>query len=199
MADFIHWGGLKSSESGGGGGVDLIDLMFPVGSVITNSRASFDPNTLYEGTRWERIKGRIVIGVDESDTMFNTVGKIGGHKKLQSHTHSGSTSSNGNHYHAGTAYSGGSHNHYNTLHTIGSETSTGVSMGSGSFADRVVVTKNAHDDGVIPTSYRGGHSHTLTTEYGGEHNHSFTTSSAGTGDGENMPPYITKYVWERTA
>lgn len=196
MADFIHWGGLKSSESGGGAG--LVDLMFPIGSVITNSRASFDPNTLYEGTTWQRIKGRVIVGVDESDTMFNTAGKTGGHKELQSHTHSGSTSSSGIHSHTGTTNISGDHSHYCDLQTIANEAgSTGVQMGSGSFARRVVVTRYT---GYTPLSEdRGNHSHKLTTKDSKSHTHSFTTSSAGSGNAGNLQPYITKYVWERIA
>lgn len=199
MADFIHWGGLKSSESGGGAG--LVDLMFPIGSVITNSRASFDPNTLYEGTTWQRIKGRVIVGVDENDSSFNTTGKTGGHKELQSHTHSGDTSSAGRHYHSGTTY--GSplnedpiHDHRTSFVRCSTEGSGyGLTQTAG-FKDRVLIDSNTR---INYTAKSGSHEHNLDIDYGGSHTHSFTTSSAGSGNAGNLQPYITKYVWERIA
>jgi microcystin-dependent protein len=34
------------------------------------------------------LRGRVIVGVDASDVDFDTVGKTGGHKELQSHSHS---------------------------------------------------------------------------------------------------------------
>ena len=58
----------------------LNNLIFPVGSIIYNSSADFDPNTVYGGT-WERIKGKLIFGVDEADNDFSTSGKTGGEKE----------------------------------------------------------------------------------------------------------------------
>lgn len=44
-----------------------------------------DPNKLYVGTTWVRVKGRVIVGVDESQSEFNTVNKTGG-AKTHSHT-----------------------------------------------------------------------------------------------------------------
>lgn len=185
-----------SSNSGGGVSIDLI---FPIGSVITNSSPTFDPNKLYEGTTWQRIKGRVIVGVDENDTSFNTINKTGGHKELQSHTHSGSTNTTGGHTHSGRSDTDGSHSHYTDLRTISSEAGTsGVAMENpGSFAKRVVVTRTT---AYTPSSEsRGDHYHQLTINNAGSHSHSVTIKSSGSGNGGNLPPYITKYVWERTA
>lgn len=186
--------------SGGGGSSQFpIDLIFPVGSVITNSNASFDPNKLYEGTTWVRIKGKVVVGVDESDNSFKTVNKTGGHKELQSHTHTGSTNTAGGHTHSGRSDTDGSHSHYTGLRTISSEAGTsGMAMENpGSFAKRVVVTPTT---AYTPSSEsRGDHYHQLTINSAGSHSHTVTINSSGSGNGGNLPPYITKYVWERTA
>lgn len=59
---------------------------YPIGSIYI-STSSTDPST-YFGGKWERYaKGRVIVGIDESQSEFNSSGKIGGSKALQSHTH----------------------------------------------------------------------------------------------------------------
>ena len=59
---------------------NAINNLFPVGFIIGVDNAEFDPNTSWGGT-WERIKGRVIVGVDEDDTDFNISGKTGGEKE----------------------------------------------------------------------------------------------------------------------
>ena len=40
----------------------------------------FDPNKIWPG-KWERIKGCVLVGVDEDDSDFNVSGNSGGEKK----------------------------------------------------------------------------------------------------------------------
>lgn len=75
-------------------GKQLLDLIVPVGTQIYNSQKEFDPNAIYPGTKWERIKGFVLGGIDEEDsdtdehTSFNQVaGKNIGSKWLQEHQH----------------------------------------------------------------------------------------------------------------
>lgn len=98
--------------------VNLIDFIFPIGTVITNSNADFDPNIVYSGTTWKRIKGKVIIGVDESDTDFNSSDIIGGEKfhaltinEMPIHSHSASGGTAGSHSHTGSAASAGAHTH----------------------------------------------------------------------------------------
>lgn len=72
---------------------DLLNMFYPVGSVYETMDSSFDPNEKWGGT-WERIKGRVLIGVDENDSDFNIAEKTGGEKthtlvvsELPHHTH----------------------------------------------------------------------------------------------------------------
>lgn len=72
---------------------DLLNMFYPVGSIYETMDSSFDPNKKWGGT-WERIKGRVLIGVDENDSDFNTAEKTGGEKthtlvvsELPRHTH----------------------------------------------------------------------------------------------------------------
>lgn len=59
---------------------NAINNLFPVGFIISVDNAEFDPNTSLGGT-WERIKGKIIIGVDENDPDFATSGLTGGEKE----------------------------------------------------------------------------------------------------------------------
>lgn len=142
-----------------------------------------DPNTLYVGTTWVRLKGKVVVGVDESQSEFNTVNKSGGAKTVQlsideipAHSHSANSNVTGSHTHADNWRSlgtppGGYHKELNGLAPGNSFGDVGVGR-----------TNNA----TIPAA--GNHSHTITignTGGGWAHN--------------NLQPYITKFLWERTS
>ncbi|HAV90211.1 MAG TPA: hypothetical protein DCW44_02920 [Eubacterium sp.] len=59
---------------------------YPVGSIYL-SVVNTNPSIWFGGT-WEQIaKGRTLVGVDTSDTDFNTVKKTGGSKQIQKHSH----------------------------------------------------------------------------------------------------------------
>lgn len=193
----------------------LVDLILPVGTVITNASSTFNPNKVYKGTTWTRIKGRVIVGVDESDTPFNKTNKTGGHKELQSHTHSAKISSGGGHGHPfssptstilTTEYEGDSF--YDAIHTVAAESSAwrneGIDPG-GSFNGRILVGEyeafgSGRYDNMID---KGKHSHKVTlpsiVDPSGAHSHTVTINSSGKGNAGNLQPYITKYVWERTA
>ena len=49
---------------------NAINNLFPVGFIISVDNAEFNPNTSWGGT-WERLKGRVIVGVDEDDTDLN--------------------------------------------------------------------------------------------------------------------------------
>ncbi|MDD3362637.1 MAG: DUF859 family phage minor structural protein [Hespellia sp.] len=75
-------------------GVNIVDFIYPVGSQIYNSKSTFNPNTLYPGTTWARIRGYVLGGVDENDKDTNTKtnfnkpsGTLMGCKQSQKHDH----------------------------------------------------------------------------------------------------------------
>ncbi len=77
-----------------------VDLIYPIGSIYL-SLNDINPNKLFGGT-WERIKGKTLVGVDESDTDFKTSKLTGGEKthkltiaEMPSHTHDCKTYGNG--------------------------------------------------------------------------------------------------------
>lgn len=58
----------------------FLDSVYPVGSVIIRADAGNYSNFL--GGTWEKFAvGKTLVGVDSTDTSFNTVGKTGGEKR----------------------------------------------------------------------------------------------------------------------
>lgn len=79
---------------------EMLDYIYPVGSILENENKEFDPNAYYGGT-WERIKGKVIVGVDEDDADFATAGNVVGEKmhvlsvnEIPSHGHSVVSSGN---------------------------------------------------------------------------------------------------------
>lgn len=65
----------------------IIDLIHPIGSIYLTVD-DINPSNLFGGT-WEHWgNGRVPVGVDTSQTEFNTVEQEGGSKYLQKHNHS---------------------------------------------------------------------------------------------------------------
>lgn len=58
---------------------NVLDLIYPIGSIIYNDDENFNPNTVFGGT-WEKIEGRMIIGLDDTDSDFNTLKATGGSK-----------------------------------------------------------------------------------------------------------------------
>ena len=58
---------------------DLLKLVFPIGSTYI-TQDSTDPKSILGFGIWERLKGRVCVGLDENDTYFNQIGKTGGEK-----------------------------------------------------------------------------------------------------------------------
>lgn len=128
--------------------VASIKVVPPVGTLITNSQSTFDPNIEYPGTTWHRIKGRIIMGVDESDPDFAVSGKMGGEKAHKL--------------------------------SIGELPAHSFEYKTNSVNNLVQVS---------PSSV-----------YGRTSDRTEKTNTLGSDEPHNnMPPYITEYVWERTA
>lgn len=162
-------------ESGGGGGSGVsIDMIYPVGSIYISASATVNPNVIFTGTQWERFgKGKTLIGVDEEDTDFATVGLEGGSKDAtvvkHSHTVTGEAASNGAH-----------------THTV-----KGTSAKTDGTPDGLCETwNNRTQDRNGSTTSNGAHTHTVTG----------TTNEVGEdGTGKNLQPFITVFMWQRVA
>lgn len=77
-------------------GKNILELIYPVGSTYI-TKENINPNEILEFGTWERLKGKVCLGLDENDTDFNKIGKIGGEK-----THKLTIEEMPNHGHDGT-------------------------------------------------------------------------------------------------
>lgn len=73
---------------------DLMQLVFPIGSTYI-TQDNTNPATILEFGTWERLKGKVCLGLDEDDEKLNEIGKTGGEKEhtltieeMPSHSHS---------------------------------------------------------------------------------------------------------------
>ena len=89
---------LNLELTGGDKGLRLhmLETIYPVGSIYINAGVATNPGTLLGFGTWTAFgTGRTIVGVDSSDTDFDTVRETGGSKthtltvdELPSHTHS---------------------------------------------------------------------------------------------------------------
>ena len=74
----------------------MLETIYPVGSIYINAGVATNPGTLLGFGTWSAFgTGRTIVGVDSSDTDFDTVRETGGSKthtltvdEIPSHTHS---------------------------------------------------------------------------------------------------------------
>ena len=94
-----------------------INSIYPVGSIII--RDDTEDMSKFLGFTWEKVfAGKVLVGVDESDDDFKTIGKTGGEKKhtltvseIPSHQHTVPAGNNpttdSNYDHVASSYGGG--------------------------------------------------------------------------------------------
>ena len=83
-------------------GTNVLEKVYPVGSIYINATNSTNPATLLGFGTWVAFgAGKVIVGLDSSDTDFDTAEETGGAKthtlttsEIPSHTHSLSTSDN---------------------------------------------------------------------------------------------------------
>ena len=118
---------------------------WPIGSIYI-SVVNSNPSKWFGGTWAAFGTGRCLVGVDTSQTEFNTVMKTGGSKELQNHRHN--------------------------------------------------ITGNFMQDTGVSAAW--GSPIQQTTGYTAQPKH-INTDYFGNGDSGNLQPYITVYMWRRTA
>lgn len=149
--------------------INLVDFIYPIGSVITNALASFDPNEKYPGTTWVRIKGKVIVGVNEAETEFATTGKTGGIKKTVHATYRPPINSQ-----LATDAGGKYHGALLTWLRDTLKPHGATNIGDAVTVKNVGGTIRTDGDNPVEVGY-------IQYEY------------------TNLQPYVTKYVWERTA
>lgn len=161
-----------------------LDNVYPIGSIYL-SVSSTDPSELFGGT-WEVFgTGRALVGVDTSQTEFNTVEKTGGAK-----THTLTTSQIPSHTHTFTGTSATTDSKGAHTHQIGTDKDVAYTSGGACWSVHSGTSGAAYVNGY--TSSAGAHTHTVTAKG--------TNSSTGGDEAHNnLQPYITCYMWKRTA
>lgn len=149
-----------------------LQAVYPVGSVYINAGSTTNPASLLGFGTWAEFgAGRVLVGQNTSDALFDTLEETGGSKDAiaVSHTHSGSTSASGSHTH--------------TYNNPG---------GGNAWFNRFSSSGQYYSENILnPDNLTGA---------GGNHTHSFTTDSAGSsGTNANVQPYIVVKMWKRTA
>lgn len=183
---------------------DIYDLLHPVGDIMENGDANFNPNTqatnLGVTATWEKIKGRMLIGSGsgmEANTD-NTFGEL-----------------RDNGYQFGVGSRGGQYTHVLTASEIASHNHTGT-------ADWVSLAGNAYNlmwddgrsggmarDGIISiggwtrnrswSGTNGDASRSLGINASHSHNLTINNNANADGPHSNMPPYVVVNIWKRTA
>ena len=169
---------------------NVLDKAWPVGAIYT-STVPTNPNTLFGFGKWEYIEqGRVLLSQGSSYPVGSTGGSAThtlSVSEIPSHNHESTTSSEGGHTHTGTTSSNGNHSHTIPL-------SNGTNGSGGRYPNY-----SSDYAGPITTSEKGAHTHTFTTSSNGTHTHTITVSNTGGGSAHNnMQPYLSVYMWERT-
>ena len=134
-----------------------IALLYPVGSIYTNASVSTNPGTLLGFGTWTAFgAGRVMVGYDSSNSLFDSAEETGGSANAitVSHTHNATSTDSG-------------HTHATSFYLV--------------------------NDFNSPQNYKG-------IPYSDDQTGTTTVESTGSsGTNANYQPYITVYMWKRTA
>jgi hypothetical protein len=147
-----------------------LSAAYPVGSIYINASSSSNPSVLLGFGTWTAFgAGRVMVGFNASDALFDTLEETGGSKDatLVSHTHSASFT--------GNALAGHSHTIVGGLSPGG-----GGGLGGGDL--------NLTSNSTTSSESAGTPTGSVAVS---------TVGSSGTN--ANLQPYITVRMWKRTA
>jgi hypothetical protein len=149
-----------------------LTALYPVGSIYINATSSSNPNTLLGFGTWEAFgAGRVMVGLNASNTLFDTVEETGGSADAitVSHTHT-----------ATSVVTDPGHTHViNLLNTNATSNGSGHLTGTNEQATTYSVTSNSNTTGISVATTND------------------STGSSGTN--ANYQPYIVVRMWKRTA
>lgn len=146
--------------------------VYPVGSIYINAGVSTNPATLLGFGTWTAFgAGRVMVGLNASDALFDTLEETGGSKDAIVVTHAHTTS---------TTVTDPQHQHAASSGNFLTETGSGSYAYGGAGANISVVTNTANASTGISVST------TINT-------------SGDPGTNANLQPYIAVAMWKRTA
>ena len=198
-----------------------LQAVYPVGSVYINANVTTSPTTLLGFGTWSEIgAGRVLVGQDVGDPLFDVLGDTGGSKDatLVSHSHTGSgttgtTSISHTHTFSSSATTGeaGGHNHTvndpSHSHIYVRRLGLGGGGGNDQSAGALQNVSTAAAFTGISLDAVGNHAHsvsvsgtTAATDPSHAHSFSFTTNTQGSSaTNANIQPFLTVKMWKRTA
>lgn len=153
---------------------DALAAMYPVGSIYTNASVSTNPGTLLGFGTWTAFgAGRVMVGFDSGNALFDSAEETGGSADAItiSHTHT-----------ATSTVTDPTHRHY-----VGSNDSTANDGGS---PNQEFVRDAGSGNG--PSTYSSYSSTGISVS-------TSISSTGSSGTNANYQPYITVYMWKRTA
>jgi hypothetical protein len=160
--------------------------LHPVGSIYMNATNATNPATLLGFGTWTAFgAGRVPVGFNAGNPLFDTAEETGGSYDAtlvsHDHTYSATTSGAGAHSH--------SINDPGHVHALTSSTGGGIFPGLISVAATTNTNTQSSSTGI-------------TVNGVGDHTHSVSGTTSGSGSSAtnaNIQPYITVYMWKRTA
>jgi hypothetical protein len=159
--------------------------LFPVGAIYT-AIVSTNPGTLLGFGTWSAFgAGRVMVGFDSGNALFDTAEETGGNADAitVSHTHTAtSTVTDAGHSHGlmGSSSTG-------TTRGLVEGTNRNVQGGDGTPSRGYVQTASTGGENLVETKTTGV---TVATT---------NASTGSSGTNANYQPYITVYMWKRTA
>lgn len=182
---------------------------WPVGSIFM-SVSSTNPKTLLglpsnSPVTWVRWgQGRMPISLNENNTRFDQVEEVGGEERVtlginEMPTHHHPQPADGVNQTNRTGWQSHDHSHtgytsWSGDHTHSQSQPAGSYPGTGGGANDALRNNFAYPQ----TGAAGNHQHSVQT-YGVSSNHFHVIADQGGGAShENMPPFITVYMWKRT-
>lgn len=148
-----------------------LSAVYPVGSIYINAAVSTNPSTLLGFGTWEAFgAGKVIVGLDSADTLFDTLEETGGSKDAitVSHTHT-----------ATSAVTDPGHNH--------------TPSAGGSFATYIGSGPSGY------TGSGNTFSASTTTNTTGITVATTNASTGSSGTNANVQPFIVVKMWKRTA
>ena len=182
----------------GGSSQPTLEAIYPVNGQPYLSFNADNPAIVLGFGTWLQLKGMSLVGLDDTDVDFDTVGETGG-SKSHSHADNLAISSGGGHTHTDSFSVDG---HTLTIaempaHTHSYDNVLGIGPNN---TDPTSGSPSASLQPKDTTSTGSGSSHTHglsgSVTAVGDHTHSTT---GGVQSNSNLSPYLVVYMWKRTA
>lgn len=160
----------------------IMDKIYPVGSIYMSATLTTPAAvaTALGGTWVAWGAGRVPVGVDANDTDFDAAEETGGSKDMQKHSHT-----------------------RGTMEIAGSVYGDEVTRDSGVTATGAFKCPSTNDYSYGGTGgfFGGGYNYRLNNGFNFKASRNWTgaTSEEGDGTSGNLQPYITCYMYKRTA